>query len=119
MDKKKIEQFMEAIRRLVFDGSPLLLSETRALLDSLIEKEKSAAFMERFPEIQRLVLTDVEAILNNDPAAADRDEVIACYPGVTAMLHYRTAHCLYQLGIPVLPRFITELAHTQIGRAHV
>lgn len=115
MDKKKIEQFMEAIRRLVFDGSPLLLSETRALLDSLIEKEKSAAFMERFPEIQRLVLTDVEAILNNDPAAADREEVIACYPGVTAMLHYRTAHCLYQLGIPVLPRFITELAHTQTG----
>ena len=107
---------MECVRGLVFDGgSPELLSETAALLEGLIGSEKTQAFLERLPKLRRLLQSDVDAIASNDPAASDRDEIIACYPGVEAMLHYRTAHELYALGIPVLPRFITELAHSATG----
>ena len=115
MDKRQIENLMEGIRGLVFEESPELLSQTASLLESLVGKEKADAFLAHLPEIRRLMLTDVEAIASNDPAAADREEIISCYPGVTAMLHYRTAHRLYQLGVPVLPRFITELAHSETG----
>ena len=106
---------MDCIRGLVFDGSPELLSETASLLEDLAGEEKAKAFMDGLPEIRRLVLSDVEAIANNDPAASDRDEIISCYPGVTAMLHYRTANRMFRLGIPILPRFITELAHSATG----
>ena len=115
MDRKKIEHFMDCIRGLVFDGSPELHSETASLLEELAGEEKAKAFMDGMPEIRRLVLSDVEAIANNDPAASDRDEIISCYPGVTAMLHYRTANRMFRLGIPILPRFITELAHSATG----
>ena len=100
MDKRKIEKLMDAIRGLVFDGSPEWESEVAALLEALVGQEKAQALLKELPEI---------------PAAADREEVIACYPGVTAMLHYRVAHRMYRLGIPVLPRFITELAHSATG----
>ena len=106
---------MDCIRGLVFDGSPELHSETASLLEELAGEEKAKAFMDGMPEIRRLVLSDVEAIANNDPAASDRDEIISCYPGVTAMLHYRTANRMFRLGIPILPRFITELAHSATG----
>ncbi|MBQ1912382.1 MAG: serine acetyltransferase [Bacteroidales bacterium] len=115
MDKRKVEQLMEGIRGYVFGGSGEAPSALLPLLEELLGKEKAQAFQKDLPEIQRLLLTDVEAIAGNDPAASDREEIIACYPGVTAMLHYRTAHCLYRLGIPILPRFITELAHSATG----
>ena len=115
MDRSKVEQLMEGIRASVFGGSPDAESTLTPLLEDLVGKEKAKVFLEDLPEIHRMLLTDVEAIAGNDPAAADREEIIACYPGVTAMLHYRTAHRLFRLGIPILPRFITELAHSATG----
>ncbi|MDR1601529.1 MAG: serine acetyltransferase [Tannerella sp.] len=73
------------------------------------------AFMERLFEIKRLLYTDVKAMYNNDPAARSHGEVILCYPSIQAMIHYRAAHELLRLGIPVIPRIITELAHSAIG----
>ena len=55
------------------------------------------------------------AIAKNDPAASDQREIVFCYPAVTAMVHYRSAHLLYRLGVPLIPRMITELAHSQTG----
>lgn len=72
-------------------------------------------FVDRLPEIKRLLYTDVEAMYNNDPAADNYAEVILSYPIVHAMVHYRTAHALSQLDIPVIPRVITELAHSDTG----
>lgn len=72
-------------------------------------------FIDRLPEIKRLLYTDVEAVFNNDPAVRNRGEVIFCYPVVQAMVHYRTAHELLRMGIPVIPRIITELAHSSTG----
>ena len=67
-------------------------------------------FVDALPEIKRLLYTDVQAMYDNDPAAPNYGEVIFCYPVVNAMTHYRIAHKLHELHIPVIPRIITELA---------
>lgn len=72
-------------------------------------------FIDSLPEIRRLLYTDVEAIYNNDPAADNYGEIIICYPVLQAMINYRVAHCLLELGIPVIPRILTELAHSTTG----
>lgn len=72
-------------------------------------------FIDRLPEIKRVLLTDVEAMYNNDPAVENYGEIILCYPVVQAMVHYRVAHALLKIGMPVLPRIITELAHSATG----
>ena len=72
-------------------------------------------FIDHLPEVKRRLYTDVEAMFDNDPAANNYGEVIFCYPVVNAMTHYRIAHELHKLGIPVLPRIITELAHSKTG----
>lgn len=72
-------------------------------------------FWEQIPEIKRLINTDVDAVLHNDPAVTDRGEVILSYPLQYAMIHYRAAHVLYQLGVPRIPRMLTELAHSRTG----
>lgn len=73
------------------------------------------AFWAEVPSIARLVNTDVDAVLHNDPAVTDRGEVILCYPLTYEMIHYRAAHVLYLLGIPRVPRMLTELAHSRTG----
>lgn len=80
------------------------------------EAEKLALeFIDALPEIKRLLYTDVEAMFDNDPAAPNYGEVIFSYPSINTMTHYRIAHKLHQLGVPVIPRIITELAHSKTG----
>ena len=73
------------------------------------------AFWAEVPSISRLIHTDVDAVLHNDPAVSDLGEVILSYPLTFAMIHYRTAHVLYKLGVPRIPRMLTELAHSRTG----
>jgi serine O-acetyltransferase len=72
-------------------------------------------FIDRIPEIKRLLYTDVEAIYDNDPAVSNPGEVIFCYPVVQAMTHYRIAHELLKMNIPIIPRIIAEMAHSSTG----
>lgn len=72
-------------------------------------------FIDRLPEIKRLLFTDVQAIFDNDPAVHNYSEVIFCYPVVQTMLHYRVAHELHKMQVPILPRIITEQAHSATG----
>ncbi|MBR2165810.1 MAG: serine acetyltransferase [Paludibacteraceae bacterium] len=72
-------------------------------------------FYTQLPEVARLIQTDVDAVLHNDPAVSDRGEVILSYPLPFTMVHYRTAHVLYRLGVPRIPRMLTELAHSRTG----
>ena len=81
-------------------------------LKTLAGEEVAASFLKGLPEIQRLITTDVEAIAHIDPAVTDFKEIVFCYPAVTAMLHYRTAHLLHSLGVEVIPRMLTEHAHS-------
>lgn len=84
--------------------------------DAHAEAEQLALrFMQCLPEIKRLLLTDVMAVTQNDPAASNHTEAVFCYPVVQAMVHYRTAHEMLKLGIPLLPRIITEMAHSSTG----
>lgn len=78
-------------------------------------REKTAEAVQELPELKRVIYTDVQAIFNDDPAARSEAEVIFCYPSVTAMLHYRFAHLLASLEVPLLPRIITEIAHSETG----
>ena len=71
--------------------------------------------IDALPEIKRLLYTDVQAVYDNDPAVSNFGEVIFCYPVVNTMIHYRFAHKLHELKVPVIPRIITELAHSKTG----
>lgn len=75
----------------------------------------ASKFIDQLPEIKRLLLTDIMAIYNNDPAATDFAEIVLCYPGFIATANYRVAHALLLDKIPVIPRILTEIAHSHTG----
>ena len=71
--------------------------------------------MEQIPEVRQLLATDVQAAYDGDPACKSLDEVIFCYPGLEAITVYRLAHRLHKLGVPLIPRIMTEWAHSRTG----
>jgi serine O-acetyltransferase len=75
----------------------------------------SKQFFEMLPELYRVLNTDVHAIVNGDPAARSEFEVIRTYPGFFAISFYRLAHALLELDVPLLPRILTEFAHSKTG----
>ena len=72
-------------------------------------------FISRLPALREVLATDVEAAYNGDPAAESYGEIISCYPIIKALSNYRIAHELLLLGVPLIPRIITEMAHSEIG----
>ena len=91
----------------------------RSSMDPEAAKEKaqdlSLEFFRAIPEIRAVSQTDVEAFFDGDPAAFSVDEIIFCYPGLYAVTVYRLAHILYTLGVPMIPRIMTEHAHSITG----
>ncbi len=88
--------------------------------DSCIECEDRSrvmarSFIARVPEIRRLLATDVQAAYEGDPAARSTSETIFCYPSIKAMTNFRIAHELHLLGVEIIPRIITEMAHSATG----
>lgn len=82
----------------------------------LYEGEKlSLQFLEKITDIRQLIQTDLEAAYDGDPAAFNKPEIIFSYPGLFAILVNRVAHELYLLGVPLIPRIMTEYAHTETG----
>ena len=89
-------------------------------LDRCIEYDEKAlsitkSFLAKLPSVRRLLMTDVKAAYEGDPAATSIYETIFCYPGVLAITNYRLAHELYVLRVPLIPRIITEYAHSITG----
>ena len=78
-------------------------------------QEISLEFFRAIPGVRAICQTDVEAFFDGDPAAYSTDEIIFCYPGLFAVTVYRLAHVLYTLGVPMLPRIMTEHAHSITG----
>lgn len=72
-------------------------------------------FLERIPDLRKLLATDVQAAYDGDPACKNLDEVIFCYPGLEAVTVHRLAHELYNMGVPFIPRMMAEWAHKQTG----
>jgi serine O-acetyltransferase len=76
---------------------------------------KTMLFLEELPDLRKVLALDIQAAYDGDPAVHSTDEVIFCYPGVEAVTVYRLAHLLYELRIPLIPRMMTEWAHSQTG----
>ena len=87
-----------------------LQEELSAKADEIVEK-----FLEKIPEIREYLYTDVQAAYDGDPAAYSTDEVIFSYPGIFTITVYRVAHELVKLGVPLIPRIMTEYAHSLTG----
>jgi serine O-acetyltransferase len=77
--------------------------------------ELADIFLRRLPEIRALLIRDVQAAYDGDPAALNLDEIILAYPGVLAVSVYRIAHALFDLGVPMMARIMTEWAHSKTG----
>lgn len=116
----------DRLRRLLFDiylglaeqmeiAFALIGSEEGMLVSDTEVRRLALHFVGEIHELRRLLQTDVEAIIHNDPAAKSPHEVITSYPAIKALLHYRAAHLLHELKVPVIPRLITERAHSDTG----
>ncbi len=103
---------MEQVRR----GICFSREHDERCLECIVRSEKVIKrFARALPEVRRLLATDVKAAFEGDPAATDPDEAIFCYPGVQAITCYRLAHVFYEMKVPLLPRIITEHAHSLTG----
>lgn len=141
-NRKEVVKVIKDLQSLLFpnyfkhsEGSENVLSQTELLLNiynRLVEQIKGAydfngtdmeetpeelcnAFIERLPKIKRLLIKDIEAIYEGDPAAKCHEEVLICYPGFYAISIFRLAHELYTLKVPLIPRVMTEYAHEKTG----
>ena len=107
----------------------LLYRQVRAVLCFSTQREEGAgkaAFKKRaervagqviaaLPRLREMLAEDVEAAFNGDPAATDYGEIICCYPIIKTLINYRVAHELYRLEVPLLPRMLCEMAHSETG----
>lgn len=91
-------------------GLEMLSDEGRAQSIAITQ-----SFAKRLPQIRTLLESDIKAAYEGDPAARNLDEVLVCYPGIMAILHYRLAHVLHGLGVPLIARMISEIAHSVTG----
>lgn len=98
----------------------ICFENSRPSEDKMNEQRKKANdaaldFIEYLPVIKQMLVNDVEAIFLGDPAANSQGEVIFCYPAIRAIANYRVAHRLAELEVPLIPRYITEMAHSETG----
>ena len=99
----------------VADLAADLEREIALLMTEEDAKRISAAFVAALPEVKRLVESDVIAAYEGDPAATSRMEVVMAYPGLYAVTVHRLAHELYRMKVPIIPRVMSELAHSKTG----
>ena len=123
----------EHVRRLLEEVSGLLYEQIRHALRCAQNRRSDArrgdacdacdvearkvtlAFLDRVPDVRRMLSLDLQAAYDGDPAAVNTDEVIFCYPGLDAVFTHRVAHELYKLKVPMLPRMMSEYAHNETG----
>ena len=112
-----VEQLYHLLVNQIQAGLAFNLPEEGGDAETLCEQARllAAQFISRLPEMRRTLATDVEAAYNGDPAATNYGEVICCYPAIRAISNYRIAHELLVLGVPLIPRIITEMAHSETG----
>ena len=100
---------LDTIERIIFHE---LQSYTN---DEVKIQETCNQFINTLPTIKKLLLTDIQAMYEGDPACTSKVEVTLAYPGFYAMLIHRTAHALYELNVPLIPRLMSEYAHRKTG----
>ncbi len=113
-----LEEIRETLLEQVAKTLHLFKEEYRQATDEEVQKRSEEiveAFLGAIPKIREYLATDIEAAYEGDPAAFSRDEVISSYPGIYATMVNRIAHELYELGVPLIPRVMTEHAHSVTG----
>lgn len=112
-----VEEMSHKMRREIYAGLCLARRDAGLCADAAKARADSitAQFVRWLPELQRSLVGDVEAIFCGDPAAHSKEEVIMAYPAVRAISGYRIANKLHRLGVPLIPRIITEMAHSETG----
>lgn len=108
-----VEELFNLLRSQIAAGLAFGESGDASLCDNA--EELATEFIRSLPELRRVSFTDAKATYLGDPAATSVDEVIFSYPGLRATVSYRVAHRLSELGVPVIPRMITEQAHRDTG----
>lgn len=117
---ERSDEFVFSVKELEIEFAKLETQLTRILNATAVctncdNAEKVKTFFSALPELYRVLNTDIEATLEGDPAARARSEVIRAYPGFYAICFYRIAHELIRLDIELIPRIITEYAHSKTG----
>jgi serine O-acetyltransferase len=111
---RNLEQLYELLGEQIHSG--FCFEEEEDSIDLKNSAYKHAlSFIDSLPEIRRLLATDVKAMYDADPAAKNFEEIIFCYPTIRTMINYRIAHRLLKLGVPLIPRIISEMAHSETG----
>ena len=108
-------QTLSLLRKIRNELVTLLEKSSRFRGEEIDAEEICDAFLKRLPHIKSLLLKDIDALYEGDPAAKSREEIILCYPGFYAISIYRLAHELYELRVPLLSRIMTEYAHEKTG----
>jgi len=113
-----VDEVYELLAEQIFSGLCFICvnEDDRGLTDKRDKAEMIAfEFVNGLAELRRILITDVNAAYLGDPAANSIGEVIFCYPAIRAISSYRIAHSLFALGVPLIPRIITEMAHSETG----
>jgi len=110
-----LERLYNILRDQVQNGLCFNATEDQCIESQKLAPEIAKSIINKLPELKRIVSTDIKATFDSDPAAKSYGEVIFCYPTIRAVFNYRIAHELLKLGVPVIPRVITELAHSETG----
>ena len=115
--KLPAEQYGALLMERIFDdlSAQIALTMEETPENKARAQEITAELLEKLPDIQRMLQKDLEAFFDGDPAAHNREEVVLSYPGFFAIFIYRIAHELYIMEVPMIPRIMTEFAHSQTG----
>ena len=111
------EQYGALLMERIFDdlSAQIALTMDETPENKARAEEITGELLAKLPEIQRMLQKDLDAFFDGDPAAHNREEVVLSYPGFFAIFIYRIAHELYVMDVPMLPRIMTEYAHSQTG----
>lgn len=111
------EEYSALLMEIIFDklSGQIALTMDETKENRALAEEITAELLGKLPEIQRSLQKDLDAFFAGDPAAHNREEVVLSYPGFFAIFIYRLAHILYVRGVRMIPRIMTEFAHSQTG----
>ena len=113
-----LERFSRLLKKQVMAGLCFCLDKDAEFSVADVRakaQEITCEIVRRLPRMREILATDVEAAYNGDPAATSFGEIISCYPVIRTLTNYRLAHELHLLGVPLIPRMISELAHSETG----
>ncbi|MFV0366721.1 MAG: serine O-acetyltransferase EpsC [Mangrovibacterium sp.] len=110
-----IDELFHLLHREIYAGLCFDDAQIELTVAKTKAQQMASDFIAKLPEIRSVLMTDVVATYNGDPASKSHGEVIFCYPAIRAISNYRMAHALLKLGVPLIPRMMTEMAHSETG----